>query len=88
MVSVRSDWRTSVFANDSLLIGVVRRNSRSVRVARTAGSSLRTDGQTNDARWNSNELRYHGVSMYCVPMGTSRQVGGLGELTKFVPRFT
>lgn len=38
LVSIRSDWSSSVFANDPQLIGVINRDSRSVMIDRTAGS--------------------------------------------------
>lgn len=38
LVSIRSDWRGSVFANDPQLVGVINRDSRSVTIDRTAGS--------------------------------------------------
>jgi hydrogenase/urease accessory protein HupE len=37
LVSIRSDWRSSTFANDPQLIGVINRNSRSVSIDRTTG---------------------------------------------------
>jgi len=38
LVSVRSDWRTSTFANDPQLIGVLRGDDRSVRIDRRNAS--------------------------------------------------
>lgn len=41
LVSIRSDWSTSVFANDPQLVGVLRSNSRSVMIDRTGRSWFR-----------------------------------------------
>ena len=41
LVSIRSDWSTSVFANDPQLIGVLRSNSRSLTIDRTGRSWFR-----------------------------------------------
>jgi len=38
LVSIRTDWRTSTFANDPQLAGVLRGNSHSVRIDRRAGN--------------------------------------------------
>jgi hypothetical protein len=38
LVSVRTDWRTSTFANDPQLIGVLRAGDQSVRIDRRAGN--------------------------------------------------
>ena len=38
LVSIRSDWRTSTFANDPQLVGVLRRDDRSVVIDRVSGS--------------------------------------------------
>ena len=38
LVSIRSDWSTSVFANDPQLVGVLRSNARSVIIDRTGHS--------------------------------------------------
>lgn len=38
LVSIRSDWKSSTFANDPQLIGVIDRSSRSVTIDRTTGS--------------------------------------------------
>jgi len=41
LVSIRSDWSTSVFANDPQLVGVLRGNSRSLTIDRTGRSWFR-----------------------------------------------
>jgi len=38
LVSVRTDWRTSTFANDPQLVGVLRGSDRSVRIDRREGN--------------------------------------------------
>jgi hypothetical protein len=38
LVSTRTDWRTSIFANDPQLLGVLRNPERSIRVDRTNGN--------------------------------------------------
>ena len=44
LVSVHTDWRTSTFANDPQLVGVVRGDDRSVRIDRTQGNWWRGFG--------------------------------------------
>lgn len=44
LVSIRSDWSTSVFANDPQLVGVLRSNSRSLTIDRTGASWFRGFG--------------------------------------------
>ena len=41
LVSIRSDWSTSVFASDPQLVGVLRSNSRSLMIDRTGQSWFR-----------------------------------------------
>jgi hypothetical protein len=41
LVSIRSDWSTSVFANDPQLVGVLRSNSRSLTIDRSGQSWFR-----------------------------------------------
>ena len=44
LVSIRSDWSTSVFANDPQLVGVLRSSSRSLTIDRTGRSWFRGFG--------------------------------------------
>ncbi len=44
LVSIRSDWRTSTFANNPKLVGVLRADHRSVRIDRTNASWARGFG--------------------------------------------